>query len=79
MTAKEYWKSRFDEEPQTDAERLACAMMAEYAEAVRREQDDLLEWLRLAVGHLNKLSPNSRGGMLLRKDIIKKLEMTGKG
>jgi len=31
MSAREYWKSRFDEYPQNDAEKLAAAMMAEYA------------------------------------------------
>jgi hypothetical protein len=30
MEAKEYWKSRFGEYPQTDADRLAVAMMQEY-------------------------------------------------
>lgn len=31
-TAKEYWKERFGEYPQNDAEKLAVMMMAEYAE-----------------------------------------------
>jgi len=29
-SAKEYWTSKFDEYPQTDADRLAVVMMAEY-------------------------------------------------
>ena len=31
-TAKEYWKERFGEYPQSDADKLAIAMMAEYAD-----------------------------------------------
>ena len=31
ITAKEYWKKRFGEYPQTDADKLACVMMVEYA------------------------------------------------
>jgi squalene cyclase len=31
-SAKEYWKEKFEEYPQTDADKLAVAMMAEYAE-----------------------------------------------
>ena len=30
MTAKEFWKEKFDEYPQTDADKLAVTMMAEY-------------------------------------------------
>ena len=30
MTAKEFWKEKFDEYPQTDADKLAVVMMAEY-------------------------------------------------
>lgn len=30
-SAKEFWKEKFDEYPQTDAEKLAVTMMAEYA------------------------------------------------
>lgn len=37
-TAKEYWKERFDEYPQTDADKLAVAMMQEYSIYVRAEQ-----------------------------------------
>lgn len=32
MTAKEFWEKRFGESPKTDSEKLAVAMMAEYAE-----------------------------------------------
>ena len=35
LTAKEYWKSKFDEPPQNDADKLAVAMMADYAEYVK--------------------------------------------
>jgi hypothetical protein len=30
MKAKEFWKEKFDEDPQTDSDKLAVAMMAEY-------------------------------------------------
>jgi hypothetical protein len=33
-TAKEYWKRKFDEYPQNDSEKLAVAMMQEYAQEV---------------------------------------------
>lgn len=43
MTAKEYWKDQFDELPKNDADKLAVAMMAEYAEeawdAAREDED----------------------------------------
>jgi len=32
QTAKEFWKERFGEEPQTDSEKLAVTMMSEYAD-----------------------------------------------
>ena len=36
ITAKEFWRKKFDEYPQTDSEKLAVAMMVEYAsEAVK--------------------------------------------
>ena len=31
-TATEYWKTQFDEMPKTDADKLAVAMMQEYAD-----------------------------------------------
>ena len=34
ITAKEYWKQRFDEYPNNDCEKLAVAMMQEYANEV---------------------------------------------
>ena len=37
-TAAEYWRSRFGEEPRTDAEKLAVAMMTEYADYVCNKQ-----------------------------------------
>ena len=30
MTSMQYWKFKFGEPPKTDADKLACAMMAEY-------------------------------------------------
>ena len=30
MTSKQYWEHKFGEPPKTDADKLACAMMAEY-------------------------------------------------
>lgn len=33
ITAKEFWKEKFGEYPQTDSDKLAVAMMAEYAES----------------------------------------------
>lgn len=32
MTAKEYWKEKFGEYPQTDSDKLAVAMMQEYSQ-----------------------------------------------
>ena len=37
-TAAEFWKERFGESPQNDAEKLAVAMMTEYADYVRRQR-----------------------------------------
>lgn len=34
MTATEFWKKKFGEEPQTDADRLATVMMQEYANEI---------------------------------------------
>uniref|UniRef100_A0A6H2A6I7 Uncharacterized protein n=1 Tax=viral metagenome TaxID=1070528 RepID=A0A6H2A6I7_9ZZZZ len=34
MTAAEFWEERFKESPQNDAEKLAVAMMTEYADYV---------------------------------------------
>jgi DnaJ-domain-containing protein 1 len=31
-TATEFWTEKFGEKPKTDSEKLACAMMHEYAE-----------------------------------------------
>ena len=36
-TAKEFWKEKFNEYPQTDADKLAVAMMQEYANEQRME------------------------------------------
>ena len=36
-TATEYWKERFEELPQSDAEKLAIIMMREYAELCIKE------------------------------------------
>ena len=33
-TAKEYWKERFNEYPQSDSDKLAVVMMQEYAQEV---------------------------------------------
>ena len=35
-TAKEFWREKFDEEPQTDSDKLAVAMMAEYGQDVAK-------------------------------------------
>ena len=32
MSAKDFWKNKFDEYPQNDADKLAVVMMAEYRE-----------------------------------------------
>lgn len=37
-SAKEYWLERFDEYPQSDADKLAVAMMQEYSIYVRAEE-----------------------------------------
>ena len=37
-TAAEFWKERFGESPKNDSEKLAVAMMTEYADYVRRQQ-----------------------------------------
>ena len=36
MTAKEFWKDKFNEYPQSDQDKLAIAMMAEYADQESR-------------------------------------------
>ena len=36
-TAKEFWKKKFDEEPQTDNDKLAIVMMQEYADYISLE------------------------------------------
>ena len=42
ITAKEFWRKKFDEYPQTDSEKLAVAMMVEYAsEAVKNISSNL--------------------------------------
>ena len=33
-TAKEFWEEKFDESPQSDADKLAVAMMAEYGDYI---------------------------------------------
>ena len=43
MTSKQYWKFKFGEPPKTDADKLACAMMAEYH---RHERQQLIEELK---------------------------------
>ena len=40
--AKEFWKEKFDEYPQTDAEKLAVAMMQEYAAQLHPVADDMV-------------------------------------
>jgi len=45
ITAKEYWKKRFNEYPKTDSDKLAVAMMAEYAEEINKEIKELREKL----------------------------------
>lgn len=41
MTAKEFWKIRFEEYPQNDAEKLSVVMMSEYA---KQECDKIFEF-----------------------------------
>lgn len=41
-TAKEFWKEKWGEYPQTDADKLAVAMMQEYLIAYQKEQNDKL-------------------------------------
>jgi hypothetical protein len=44
-TAKEYWKEKFDEYPQTDADKLAVTMMQEYAkQAIADHEAGVCEW-----------------------------------
>jgi predicted regulator of amino acid metabolism with ACT domain len=40
-TAKEYWKEKFEEYPQNDAEKLAVTMMAEYGKYVTEEKESV--------------------------------------
>jgi hypothetical protein len=40
-SAKEFWKEKFDEYPQTDADKLAVAMMASYADELKNNSTDL--------------------------------------
>ena len=49
MTSKQYWEHKFGEPPKTDADKLACAMMAEYH---RHERQQLID----ALGKLLKVS-----------------------
>jgi hypothetical protein len=48
-TAREYWKEKFGEYPQNDAEKLAVAMMAEYADYANEQYsampNDFDEWI----------------------------------
>jgi hypothetical protein len=37
MTAKDFWKKKFDEYPQTDADKLAVVMMREYADSEKAD------------------------------------------
>lgn len=41
MSAREFWKEKFEEYPQNDAEKLAVAMMAEYANKIKKDVWDL--------------------------------------
>ena len=43
MTSKQYWEHKFGEPPKTDADKLACAMMAEYH---RHERQQLIEGMK---------------------------------
>jgi hypothetical protein len=38
QSALDFWKSKFDEYPQTDADKLAVAMMAEYASQFKQDK-----------------------------------------
>ena len=38
-TAKEFWREKFDEEPQNDAQKLAVTMMREYADEMLTEKE----------------------------------------
>ena len=55
MNAREFWKERFGEYPQTDADRLAVAMMAEYADSIVRSPDvsydELITFAMYLCGH----------------------------
>jgi hypothetical protein len=41
MTAKQYWKERFNENPQTDSDKLAVAMMQEYGIYLLKQENAL--------------------------------------
>ena len=56
-SAREYWHSRFGEEPRTDTEKLAVAMMTEYADYVYAKFIKTTEDVELAL-KINKLVHN---------------------
>lgn len=61
MTAREFWKKKFGEEPQTDADKLAIIMMQEYANEIRRK--DVAEATEL----IKRLGPATKDNQHLIK------------
>lgn len=62
-SAKEYWKERFDEYPQNDAERLAVVMMMEYYHDITKDE----------VVKNNLVKPNVSGEFAAFKKFVKDL------
>ena len=46
-SAKEFWKEKFEEYPQTDADKLAVVMMAEYAREYQTKMDAFYSMLSI--------------------------------
>ena len=45
-SAKEFWKEKFEEYPQTDSEKLSVVMMASYGEELKNNVDNDLKKLK---------------------------------
>jgi len=71
-TAKEFWEEKFDESPQSDADKLAVAMMTEYAESLLKKERKKYNELIMAVG--NKYPDETRHQTALR--YIKQAEIS---
>jgi len=70
-TAKEYWKEKFDEYPQTSTDKLAVVMMQEYVEYRVKNNDlssDISGRFCVFCGEICKDAPTDRGWTDIIKD-----------